>query len=39
MANTWVACWIYNRAKLDGTHADVLELAIALLRAEAARRD
>ena len=29
--NCWVVCWIYNRAKLDGTHEDVMRLAHALV--------
>lgn len=30
-SNCQVVCWLYNRAKGDGTHADVMKLAEALV--------
>ena len=29
-ANCWVACWMYNRAKMDNTHEDVMEMVAAM---------
>lgn len=29
-ANCWVACWMYNRAKMDNTHDDVMEMVAAM---------
>lgn len=29
-ANCWVACWIYNRAKMDNTHEDVMEMVASM---------
>jgi hypothetical protein len=29
--NCWVTCWIYNRCKLNGTHADVMKMVYALV--------
>jgi hypothetical protein len=32
MANCWAVCWIYNRAKLDGSHEDVMRMAHGLIK-------
>ena len=36
--NCRLVCWGYNSMKLDNTDADALKLAIAIVRAELARR-
>lgn len=32
--NCWAVCWIYNRAKLDGTHEELMVMARALVDRE-----
>lgn len=29
--NCWAVCWIYNRAKLNSSHDDVIQMAAALM--------
>lgn len=37
--NCWAVCWIYNRAKLDGTHEDLVTMARALVEKDSAGYD
>lgn len=37
--NCWAVCWIYNRAKSDGTHEEIMVMARALIDKYAADYD